>query len=410
MPLPALSNPPAIEVVPAVSARQLADLLWNRFPIVIDLRSNAEFADGHLPSAHNVPLFDDGERAVVGLLYVKHSPEEAFRAGRAIVTEKAGALVDRIADLAGWQAPMVGAAELVRRWTARGIAPLERDLCVEPRSAVPEHAVVLHCWRGGLRSRSVVALLRALGLPEVVMLEGGYRAWRHEVLDGLERFEAPPTFVLRGLTGVGKTLVLREIEHLLPRATIDLEEAANHRSSLLGMVGRLPRSQKNFESHLYERTRRGFGDWLAFEGESRKVGDAIVPPKLWSALDRGTNIEIVAPLERRIAVLLDDYLADPATRPELRRQLALVQQRKPRLPLVELLDAGRERELVTLLLEHYYDPLYRHSEKNRAYARAVFANDPRRAAHEIVEWIEAHPSPIPDPSIAAGESFGKHAD
>jgi tRNA 2-selenouridine synthase len=389
MTLSAFSEPIVIEVVPAVSVGQLSELLGGRFPPVIDLRSSSEFADGHLPFAHNVPLFDDGERALVGLLYVKRSPEEAFRTGRAIVVEKAGALVERIGAIAGWSAPPAGAAELVQSWTARGIAPLERELTFARLSAVPEDAVVLHCWRGGLRSRSVAAMLRALGHTEVVMLEGGYRAWRHEVLEGLAAFQAPRAYVLRGLTGVGKTLVLREIERLRPRATIDLEEAAGHRSSLLGMVGLSPSSQKNFESRLFERTRRGVLSWILYEGESRKVGDVIVPPTVWSSLDHGTSIELVAGVERRIDVLLDDYLADPASRPELRRQLALVEARMPRLPLVELFDQGRERELVSLLLEHYYDPLYRHSERGRKYAHSVDASDPVLAAREIVAWIEA---------------------
>ena len=38
---------------------------------VIDVRAPGEFAQGHIPGAFNIPLFDDAERAEVGTLYVK---------------------------------------------------------------------------------------------------------------------------------------------------------------------------------------------------------------------------------------------------------------------------------------------------------------------------------------------------
>jgi hypothetical protein len=57
--------------------------------------------------------------------------------------------------------------------------------------------------------------------------------------------------------------------------------------------------------------------------------------------------------------------------------------------LVQRLADGREAELVELLLEHYYDPLYAHSEKGRDYAASFDARDPARAAEEVARWIEA---------------------
>ncbi len=56
-------------------------------------------------------------------------------------------------------------------------------------------------------------------------------------------------------------------------------------------------------------------------------------------------------------------------------------------PLVELFDEGREEELVRVLLERYYDPLYRHSEQGKHYALTVDATDPTRAAEVIASWI-----------------------
>jgi tRNA 2-selenouridine synthase len=198
---------------------------------------------------------------------------------------------------------------------------------------------------------------------------------------------------LRGLTGVGKTLVLREIERLRPGWTVDLEALAGHRSSILGMVGLEPRSQKAFETGLYARLREGFpAEVVVFEGESRKVGDAILPEPVWSALQGGTNLELVAPTARRVEVLVADYLAHEESRAELARELPFLEERlgpkKWRGELVRLLESGRERELVEILLERYYDPLYRHSETGRAHAATIDATDPEAAARACVELVE----------------------
>ena len=268
------------------------------------------------------------------------------------------------------------------------IEKLERALTTFEPETLPERPVVVHCWRGGLRSRSMIVLLRALGLERAIGLAGGYKSYRRHVRQTIETWRAPPAFVLRGLTGVGKTLVLRELERIRPRATFDLEALAGHRSSLLGMVGLEPCSQKTFESRIFQRIAEGFPGHVVLEGESRKVGDRIVPASVWGALASGVNIELRAPMERRVQVLVDDYLARESNRPELRAQLALVEARmEQRAPLVELFDAGREQELVRVLLERYYDPLYRHSEQGKHYALTIDATDPTRAAEVIASWI-----------------------
>lgn len=356
---------------------------------IVDLRSPGEFADDHLPDAVNVPLFDDAERAVVGLLYHQDSPERAFAEGLDVVERKVVDLVRAVlpdADL-----PEGEVLNRTRALAAGGLSGMEARLVAEPLAEAPAGVVVLHCWRGGLRSRSVVALLRQLGATNVVGLEGGYKSYRASVMAGLEQFEAPPTFVLRGLTGVGKTLVLREVERLRPTWVLDLEGAAGHRSSLLGMVGLEPVSQKTFDSRLAARVRAGFEGALVVEGESRKVGDVIIPASMWAALRTGTNLLLEADVPRRVQVLMEDYLAVPAARPLLREQLAAVQARidGPPVDLVGLLDAEREAELVEVLLERYYDPLYRHSESGKAYAGVVDASDPAAAARAVVEFVEA---------------------
>lgn len=381
---------PLAEPVPCATIEQVLARPEAR---IVDLRSPAEFADDHLPGAVNVPLFDNAQRALVGTLYARSSPDEALREGVSIVEGKVEALVGAVGEAAGWDAPTVDLGARVQRRAAGGIEAMDARLAPEDLDELPERPVVLHCWRGGLRSRSVVALVRELGLDRAVGLRGGYKAYRSRVLAELDGWSAPPAFVLRGLTGVGKTLVLRELERQRPGWTLDLELCAGHRSSILGMVGLEPCSQKTFESRIAARVRRGFPGPVVFEGESRKVGDAIVPAKVWEALSGGGSIHLVASLERRVQVLLDDYLERESNREHLRRQLPFIERRlgarRWEGVLTGLLDGGREAELVETLLEHYYDPLYRHSERDHVYATEIDTGDPRRAAAEIAAWIES---------------------
>jgi tRNA 2-selenouridine synthase len=374
--------------IPVVDAGAMMQLSGS--PRVIDLRSPAEFAEDHVPGAVNVPLFDDVQRALVGTLYRQVSPEAAFDHAREIVRAKIRALVVDIARHVGWEPDVADVEERVVAMTSGGFERLSSDLMAMRPGPVPDDPIVLHCWRGGLRSRSALALVRALGLQRATLLEGGYKGYRAWVNAAIARAKFPPTIVLRGLTGVGKTLVLREIERLRPRSTLDLEGIAGHRSSLLGMVGLEPCTQKMFESRLCARLSAGFEGAMIVEGESRKVGDVILPPSLWDALSKGTNLLLQASLERRVEVLCADYLADEQSRAELRERLSHVEQRMTRAAdapaLVSMLDAGQTTELVELLLERYYDPLYAHGEKHREHALRVDATDPARAAREILDW------------------------
>ncbi len=360
---------------------------------IVDLRSPGEYAADHLPGAHNVPLFDDDERALVGTLYRRVSPQAAFDEGRRIVTEEVRALVGRIAELAQWRLPSVDLEERVRELTSGGLEHLSKWLETRPVAELPPRALVLHCWRGGLRSRSVAALLLSIGMQRALVLHGGYQAWRGALVRELDALALPPVYTLRGLTGVGKTLVLRELERLRPRSTIDLEQLAQHRSSILGGVGLLPVTQKTFETRVVQRARAGFGAYLVVEGESRKVGDVIVPRPLWQAMTRATHLELVAPLARRVEVLRDDYLAQPGAAQALEAPLAFLDERLGLVEgspcLRELLARGEIERLVTLVLERYYDPRYRHGEQGRRLAARFDAEDPARCAREIADWIDA---------------------
>lgn len=367
--------------------------------VVIDLRTPAEFAEDHLPGAVNVPLFDNVQRAVIGTLYKQASPEEAFSEGRERALERIEGLVEEVARVVGWEVPSTDLRARLLGMTEEGIEGLERSCPSAVLDAVPASPVVLHCWRGGLRSRSVVAFMRGLGLDRAVALEGGYKAYRRHVVDELDHCKLPKAHVIRGLTGVGKTLVLRALEEIRPGWTLDLEGCAGHRSSLLGMVGLEPVSQKGFDSRIAERMRGRAAVPLVMEGESRKVGDVTIAPRVWGALDGGVNLLIETSTARRVEVLCEDYLAREDAWPLLREQLAHVgRMMQPRRELTDLFDTGRMSELVELLLEEWYDPRYRHGEGRRAYAATFDSTDPGECARRIVEWIEAREFEMEDPA------------
>ena len=361
---------------------------------IVDLRSPAEFEGDHLPGAVNHPLFGDAERELIGTLYKQVSPEAAYERAAALVQEGVGELLEGISSTAGRERPEDGVEEVVRAITSESFGSMTREISVSPATELPEQPLIVHCWRAGLRSQSVAALLRGLGWGEVLLLEGGYKAYRRHVIESLAEAELPGSFVLRGLTGVGKTLVLRELEKIRPGWGLDLELHARHRSSILGMVGLEPTSQRAFEGELAARLRSGFSSGLVvYEGESRKVGDRIVPEKIWESLVAGKNIKLTTSVARRVEVLSEDYLAGPDAIEQLLKQLPFIEERlgpkKWKGALTDLLMAGRTDELVEVLLERYYDPLYLHSEAGREHSTEVDSTDPAACAEEIAAWIES---------------------
>jgi len=56
-----------------VSCEQVLQDL-TRFDALLDVRSEGEFADDHLPGAINAPVLHDAERVEVGTLYRQVSP------------------------------------------------------------------------------------------------------------------------------------------------------------------------------------------------------------------------------------------------------------------------------------------------------------------------------------------------
>ncbi len=86
---------------------------------------------------------------------------------------------------------------------------------------------MLYCFRGGARSRISQEWFQEAAGREILRLEGGYKAFRNYLIDQLEpEAIVPKPVLLGGMTGCGKTIVLRHIA-----SAVDLEGLANHRGS-----------------------------------------------------------------------------------------------------------------------------------------------------------------------------------
>jgi tRNA 2-selenouridine synthase len=320
----------------------------HRFDTLIDARSPGEYAIDHIPGAINCPVLDDEERRIVGTLYKQQGAFEARRVGGAMVAANlARHLKERFADQpAGWK-PLV------------------------------------YCWRGGLRSGSMVTWLRLVGW-DAQQLAGGYKSWRRHVIDQLEAL--CPTLDLRvlcGATGSAKTRVLQALA-AQGHQVLDLEGFAAHKGSLLGALPGTPQpSQTAFETRIAALL-EGLDPArpLYVEGESARIGRLNVPQTLVTRMRESPCIEVAATQEARLAYLLRDYayLGDDAE--ALSRQLGLLKELHGKAVIGRWQQWAATGDLPSLFAELtalHYDPAYRRSQANHFAhwdeRRAVPADD-----------------------------------
>jgi tRNA 2-selenouridine synthase len=334
MTLPLPPGPP-----PRVGERASVDQLA-QFPERIDVRSPAEFAEDHLPGAVNLPVLDDAERARVGTMYVQVSAFEARRLGAAIASRNIARMLEGYA------------ADKPREWR-----PL------------------VYCWRGGQRSRSVAHVFAEVGW-RAVQLDGGYRAYRRHVLAQLDTLPARFDYrVVCGLTGSGKSRLLRALRETGAQ-TLDLEELAKHRGSLLGDLPHDPQpSQKWFDSQLVDALQRFDPSRPVYvESESKRIGSVQLPDALLDRMRVASCVRVETPREARIALLKDEYahfLSDNAALADRLTALTEIAGRKTVGEWIALAESHDHQRLIGELLDRHYDPLY---------ARSIDRNFPRHAS------------------------------
>jgi tRNA 2-selenouridine synthase len=300
------------------------------FDDILDARSPAEFAEDHLPGAINVPVLDDAEREQVGTIYKQRSAFDAKRIG----------------------APLV----------ARNIAThIEMLFSGKPLGWKP----LVYCWRGGGRSGSLVHVLRQVGW-NAQRLEGGYKAFRRQVVGDLETLPDRFAFqVVCGATGSGKSRLLEAL-HAAGAQVLDLEVIAAHRGSVLGdLPGEPQPSQKAFETEIWTTLSRADPAKPVYvESESRKVGNLRVPEHLIERMRASPCLRLEAATATRVALLLEDYSHFVSEPLALGRKLDLLRDLHGAERIEhwkDQLGQGKWEGLVADLLESHYDPAYRRS-------------------------------------------------
>lgn len=327
---------------------------------IIDVRSPAEFAHAHIPGAYNLPLFNDEERKVVGTAYKQESREKAIKIGLRYFGPK-----------------MVEMVEAIEQFKPGG----------ELKKA--KKTLLVHCWRGGMRSAGVAWLLDLYGF-KVYTLAGGYksfRQWAHLQFDTGYQFK-----IIGGFTGSGKTGIIANMKNQNISA-VDLEGLANHKGSAFGSIGQPPQpTQEMFENCLalalstvgtkqqaenneqsspvltltasdQPPTINDRTVWL--EDESQRIGNLMIPPPLWQQMRRAPVYFLQIPFEERLSNIIQDYgkgdkekIINAVVR--IKKKLGGLETKTAVNHLLEDNLAECFRVLLT-----YYDKLYQKSLHNR---------------------------------------------
>lgn len=299
---------------------------------VLDVRSPSEYIHAHIPGAHNLPLFSDEERKIVGTLYKQQGRQMAIKAGLDYFGPKMSKMVSEVESIVN---------------THRG------------RAGIYSNTLLVHCWRGGMRSAGVAWLLDLYGF-KVYTLTGGYKSFRSRVL---RQFQKPYQFtILGGNTGSGKTIVLKELSAHYP--VIDLEGLAGHRGSAFGALGeaRQP-TQEMFENLLASALDR-ISDtnqdnnpiWL--EDESRRIGLINLPTPVWESMQQSLLVVLDVPFEKRLQYTVDEYGTFP--KEELINAILRIRKRLGGLNAKNAIGYLLEDNFTEAfrILLHYYDKVY----------------------------------------------------
>lgn len=322
---------------------------------VFDVRSPGEYNHAHIPGAYSLPLFTDEERKVVGTTYKQQSREQAIKIGLDFFGPKMRKTVEEAESIVSSQESGAGSQQ-----------PKDSKL------------ILVHCWRGGMRSAAVAWLLDLYGF-KVYTLIGGYKKFRNHVLDTFKfsfRFN-----ILGGFTGSGKTELLKSLEEKGEKV-VDLEGIAKHKGSAFGNIG-MPEqpTQEMFENLLAQKLHEARGSksdgttrtsglgpqtsaiWL--EDESQRIGHVNIPNDLWATMRRSPVFYLDIPFAERLKHIVQEY-----GQLDTERMIGAIERISQKLgpqnakSAILWLKEGKITESFGILLQ-YYDKFYFRSLHNR---------------------------------------------
>ena len=342
--------------------------IYKAYP-VLDVRSPGEFKQAHIPSAYSLPLFTDEERKIIGTAYKKESRAIAVKIGVKYFGLKMHNIIE-------------DAEKIVEEYNEK--------------HHVKSNSIIVHCWRGGMRSNAVAWLLSLYGL-KVYVLVGGYKAFRNWAL---QQFNKNYNInILGGYTGSGKTIVLEELGKQ-GKSIVNLESLASHKGSAFGNIGMPPQpSQEMFENllatALHEQSNSESylhgGIWI--EDESQRIGDVNIPATFWEQMRMSNIYFLDIPFEERLNFLLEDY--SKASLEQLMNAVIRIKKRLGGLETkntINYLLEGKLSDAFRVLLK-YYDKWYYKGLHKRENIKGILHKisftyaEPATIAYTIQEYI-----------------------
>jgi len=344
-------------------------LLGNTHPI-LDVRSPGEFTYGHIPGAYSFPIFDDAQRKEIGTTYKQVSREDAIKIG-------------------------------LKHFGPGMLSFVEKAEAILKQHKTQDKKLLVHCWRGGMRSGAMAWLLSFYGF-EVYLLEGGYKNYRHWVL---QQLDLPFRFIaLGGYTGSGKTEVLQELNKQ-GKQIIDLEKIASHKGSAFGSMGMSEQpSQEYFENQLVSALQPFYqlNDDSSFvqelpiwiENESRRIGLINLTEQFYNRMQEAPLVALDIPFEERLTFIVEGY--GKFDKERLVNAIIRIQKRLGGLDTKNAINFLLENDIRSCfhILLSYYDKQYKQAmEKSDRSMQLIPASkvDPINNAALILETSQ-HPA------------------
>lgn len=350
-----------------IDINELENALFDNNTLIIDARSPKEFNETHIPGAVNFPVLDNEERHNVGLVYKKYSDMAALKLAMEYADPKMPSL----------------------------------SVFLKQHSA-PGKNIIVHCWRGGGRSKYLSKMIIDSGY-DVRILSKGIKSYRNKAVKYFSLNAFPFSLLeISGQTGTGKTEVIRSLSDSLP--ALDLEKSARHFSSLFGIVPYKIRdiepvyNQTAFENNIYAEIihNRYFHKEKSLyfvESESKKVGDFFIPAGLYKEIEEAKTIRITSSFENRITRIVNDYFGDDNRGLPLMEEIMIDKERFFRKELssdtyfsalVEL-NKGNPHGFTEIMLK-YYDSKYK--EKPKSPLAVVSSDNMDECVSEIKKIYE----------------------